>query len=153
MNTNYPLTLFYEAACALCNAEMSNLMLRNTAGLLRFVDVSAPGFKDCPPGTTLPELMALMHGLTADGRVLRGVEVFRLAYSAVGIPQVAAITSLPLIAPLSEKLYALIARNRHRLPRRLVRAMFETSLHRAAVRASKTRCDSGTCQVSQQAKE
>ena len=153
MNTaTYPLTLFYEAACPLCNAEMSNLMLRNTEGLLRFVDVSAPDFKDCPPGTTLAELMALMHGLTADGRVLRGVEVFRLAYIAVGIPQVAAITSLPLIAPLSERLYALIARNRHRLPRRLVRAMFETNLRRAAECASHARCKSGangTCQVSQ----
>ena len=149
MNTTYPLTLFYESACPLCHAEMSNLMLRNTAGLLRFVDVSAPGFKDFPPGTTLTDLMALMHGLTADGRLLRGVEVFRLAYSAVGIPQVAAITSLPFVAPLSEKLYALIARNRHRLPRRLIHAMFETSMRRAAERASRARCDGDACQVSQ----
>ena len=155
-NTAYPLTLYYEAACPLCNAEMNNLMLRNTAGLLRFVDVSAPDFKVLPPGTTQADLMALMHGLTADGRVLRGVEVFRLAYSAVGIPQVASITSLPLIAPMSERLYALIARNRHRLPRRLIHAMFETSLRRAAERASRTHCSSatgGACQISQPPKE
>jgi len=145
----YPLTLYYESACPLCNAEMNNLMLRNTAGLLRFVDVSAPGFEDCPPGTTLDELMQLMHGLTADGRVLRGVEVFRLAYSAVGIPQVEALTSLPLIAPLSERLYAVIARNRHRLPRRLIGWIFETGLRRAAERASRARCEARQCTVSQ----
>ncbi|MBV8379264.1 MAG: DUF393 domain-containing protein [Paucibacter sp.] len=148
-NATYPLTLFYESACPLCKAEMSNLMLRNTEGLLRFVDVSAPGFKDCPPGTTLTDLLSLMHGLTADGRVLRGVEVFRLAYSAVGIPQVAAITSLPLIKPLSEKLYACVARNRHRLPRRLVHAVFETGLRRAAERAASARCTDATCTASQ----
>jgi len=148
-NAVYPLTLFYESACPLCKAEMSNLMLRNTEGLLCFVDVSAPGFKDCPPGTTLDELMSLMHGLTADGRVLRGVEVFRLAYSAVGIPQVAAITSLPLIKPLSEKLYALVARNRHRLPRGLVQLAFATSLRRAAERAAANHCNADTCNVSQ----
>jgi len=149
-NAVYPLTLYYESDCSLCNAEMRNLMLRNTEGLLNFVDISAPGFKDCPPGTTLGDLMALMHGLTADGRVLRGVEVFRLAYGAVGIPQVAAITSLPLIAPLSERLYALVARNRHRLPRRLITLMFEASLRRAAERAARTaNCRDGRCETPQ----
>ena len=147
-NSAYPLTLYYESACPLCNAEMRNLMLRNTGGLLNFVDVSAPGFSDCPPGTTLDDLMALMHGLTADGRVLRGVEVFRLAYSAVGIPQVAALTSLPLIAPLSERLYRVVARNRHRLPRRLITLMFETGLRRAAERAAQqAHCDDKRCET------
>ena len=82
--TIYPLTLYYESACALCNGEMTNLMLRNTEGRLRFVDISAPGFDSPPPGTTLDDLLALIHAQTADGRVLRGVEVFRHAYRAVG---------------------------------------------------------------------
>jgi len=143
---HYPLTLYYEAACPLCDAEMRNLMLRNTAGLLRFVDVSDPGFDSCPPGTTREDLMNLMHGLTADGQVLRVIEVFRLAYSAVGIPQVAVITRLPLIAPLSEALYARLARNRHRVPRRLVHWIFETGMRHAAERAAaQPRCQAGTC--------
>ncbi|XHS77880.1 thiol-disulfide oxidoreductase DCC family protein [Burkholderiaceae bacterium UC74_6] len=141
----YPLTLYYESACQLCNAEMANLKLRDSKGLLRFVDVSATGFDACPPGTTLDDLLALIHGQTAHGRVLKGVEVFRLAYSAVGIPQVAALTRLPGIAPLSERAYALIARNRHRLPRRLITAVFEHSLRRAAQQAAARRCDGNTC--------
>ena len=44
----YPLTLYYESACPLCNAEMSNLMLRNTGGHLLFADVSAPDLPTCP---------------------------------------------------------------------------------------------------------
>jgi len=147
-NTIYPLTLYYESACPLCNAEMANLRLRDTKGLLRFIDVSAPGFDACPPGTALDDLLALIHGQTADGRVLKGVEVFRLAYSAVGIPQVAALTRLPGIAPLSERVYALIARNRHRLPRKLISAVFEHALRRAAERAAAQRCDGGICSTS-----
>ena len=38
----YPVTLYYDSACPLCDTEMHNLMLRNQAGQLRFEDVQAP---------------------------------------------------------------------------------------------------------------
>ncbi|WP_077038328.1 thiol-disulfide oxidoreductase DCC family protein [Pelomonas sp. KK5] len=149
MHSNtFPLTLFYDSACPLCDGEMHNLMLRNTEGRLRFVDIAAPGFNGHPPGTTQAQLMALMHGLCADGRVLRGVEVFRLAYGAVGIPQVAAITGLPLLAPLSERLYAFVARHRYLVPHGLSELVFGTALRRAAERAAaRGSCRDGTCRV------
>lgn len=31
----WPVTVYYDGACTLCNTEMTNLMLRNTRGLLR----------------------------------------------------------------------------------------------------------------------
>jgi predicted DCC family thiol-disulfide oxidoreductase YuxK len=143
----YPLTLYYESACPLCDAEMRNLQLRNTAGLLRFVDISSPGFKDFPPGTDLAALLALIHARRADGQVIRGVEVFRLAYSAVGLPWVARLSNLPLLRGFSEAAYALLARHRHRLPRGLVRLVFETGLRRAAERSARqANCSrSGQC--------
>lgn len=144
-STNFPLTLYYDSACPLCDGEMRNLMLRNTAGLLNFVDIADPAFDAPPPNTNREQLMALMHGLTADGRVLRGVEVFRLAYGAVGIPQVAAITGRPLVAPLSEALYARIARHRYLVPRWLSHLIFGTALRRAAERAARANCTNGNC--------
>ena len=39
---NFPLTLLYDGACPVCNLEMDNLKARNTAGLLKFVDISVP---------------------------------------------------------------------------------------------------------------
>ncbi|KTT06843.1 DCC1-like thiol-disulfide oxidoreductase family protein, partial [Pseudacidovorax intermedius] len=44
----YPLTLYYDASCPMCDAEMTHLRLRDEAGRLAFVDASAPGF-DAPP--------------------------------------------------------------------------------------------------------
>ena len=139
----YPLTLYYEAACALCNGEMTNLMLRNTDGLLKFVDVSAPDFKDLPPGTKLEDLMELIHAQKADGTVIRGVEVFRLAYEAVGLGWVSGLLKVPPLKRLAERGYPILARNRHRIPRWISHAVFETAIRRAAERAASRRCEPG----------
>ncbi len=139
----YPLTLYYEAACALCNGEMTNLMLRNTGGLLKFVDVSAPDFKDLPPGTTLKDLMELIHAKKGDGTVIRGVEVFRLAYEAVGLGWVGGLLKVTPLKRLAELGYPMLARNRHRIPRWISHAVFETAIRRAAERAASHRCQPG----------
>jgi predicted DCC family thiol-disulfide oxidoreductase YuxK len=89
----YPLTIYYDASCQLCNGEMSNLMLRNTEGLLAFVDASPPGFESPVPGATQHDLMNMIHAVRADGEVVRGVAVFRLAYGAVGLGWVTAPTA------------------------------------------------------------
>lgn len=145
-SSTYPLTIYYESACPLCNAEMSNLMLRNTDGLLRFEDVSAPGFNAPPAGTTLHDLLELIHAQKADGSVIKGVEVFRLAYGAVGLGWVTAATRWPLIGTLADRAYPVLARNRHRIPRRLVTFLFETAARRAAQRAAERgHCTADTC--------
>ncbi|MFM9879179.1 MAG: thiol-disulfide oxidoreductase DCC family protein [Burkholderiaceae bacterium] len=141
----YPLTLYYESACPLCNAEMTNLMLRNHGQLLRFVDVSAPGFAAVPPGTSLQDLLDLIHAQRADGQVVKGVEVFRLAYEAVGLGGVARALRLPVLGALAKHAYPLLARNRHRIPRSLVRFMFEGAVRRAAQRAAQTHCTPEIC--------
>jgi predicted DCC family thiol-disulfide oxidoreductase YuxK len=143
----YPLTIYYESACPLCNAEIQNLMLRNTGGLLWFADVSAPDFSDFPAGTTLADLLALVHGRTADGRVLRGVEVFRLAYQAAGLGWVSSALRLPVLGRMIEAAYPVLARHRHRLPRRLVGLLFEGALRRAAERAAQANCSNTRCSL------
>lgn len=133
MSDVYPLTLYFDGSCPLCRAEMHNLELRDAGQKLRFVDISVSA--DYPPGTDFEALMTLIHAQCADGSVLRGVEVFRLAYGAVGIPWVARLTRLPGLKGLSEALYPWIARNRYRLPRVFV-WWFDTALRRAAQAAA-----------------
>lgn len=148
MNTDiYPLTIYYDASCPLCNGEMSNLMLRNVAGLLAFVDASPTGFVSPLPGIGRDELMQLLHASKANGEVVRGVEVFRLAYGAVGLGWVTAPTSWPVLGWLADKAYPVLARNRYRIPRSLVAKLFEGVIRRAAEQASqRPRCTSTTCQ-------
>jgi predicted DCC family thiol-disulfide oxidoreductase YuxK len=141
----YPLTIYYESACPLCNAEMTNLMLRNTDQLLEFADISAPGFDALPDGTTLQAMLEIIHARRADGVVIRGVEVFRLAYDAVGLSRVAGALRLPVLGWAADRSYPWVARNRHRFPRALIRLLFEGETRRAAERAAGTRCTSAAC--------
>ena len=144
MDTNiYPLTIYYESACSLCRSEMTNLILRNTAGRLRFVDISNPDFCTPPPGTTQRGLLNLMHAQRADGTVIKGVDVFRLAYRAVGLDWVAAGLEWPLLRTIADRIYPWVARHRHQFPRWLSRVLFETAIRRAAHPAANSTCRIG----------
>lgn len=142
----YPLTIYYDASCHLCNGEMRNLMLRNTAGQLVFVDASAPDFASPIPNTTQADLMSMIHAVQADGQVIRGVEVFRQAYGAVGLGWVTAPTAWPVLRQWADRAYPLLVRNRYRIPRWLVAALFEGPTRRAAERAAqRAQCRDDHC--------
>lgn len=142
----YPLTLYYDGSCALCDAEMQNLMLRNSAGQLKFVDISAPEVDELPAGTRREELMTVIHAQRADGTLLRGVDVFRHAYRAVELDWVSRSLELPVLGTLADRLYPWLARHRQHFPRPLAWLLFETAIRRAARRAAeRARCSAGTC--------
>jgi len=144
----YPLTIYYDASCPLCNGEMHNLMLRNVNGLLQFVDASPADFNSPLEGIAREDLMKLLHARKANGEVIKGVEVFRLAYTAVGLGWVTAPTAWPVLRWLADKGYPVLARNRHRLPHWLVAPLFEGASRRAAERAAqRARCHDQTCQM------
>ncbi|MDH0867707.1 DUF393 domain-containing protein [Mitsuaria sp. GD03876] len=144
----YPLTLYFDGACPICHGEMHNLMLRNEAGLLRFVDISTPGFSEVPPGTDLRALMDLMHARRADGRLAIGAEAIRLAYRGARLDGLARVMDLPLLRTFCDRAYPVLARNRYRIPRPVVRLVFETALRRAAERrAGRSPCRDGACDL------
>lgn len=111
----YPLTVYFDASCALCSAEMGNLKARDTAGRLHMVDCSAPSFAGGP--APRDALMAAIHVRDADGRVRVGVPAIRACRTAVGLSSGGMLLDLPLVAPLADRAYALLARNRYRIPR------------------------------------
>ncbi len=144
----YPLTLYYDGSCRLCSAEIRNLALRNTQGRLRFVDCSPADFNSPIPGTGRADLMQQMHGLGAQGQVLRAVDVFMAAYRAVGLPGVSRMLAHPVVRPIADRAYPWIVRNRYRLPRWLIGGLFEHAARRAAERAaSQAHCRDGACAV------
>ena len=59
--------------------------------------------------------MAEIHARLPDGSVIRGVEVFRRLYAAVGFGPLVALTRLPGISQLLDAAYGLFAKNRLRL--------------------------------------
>lgn len=145
-HNTYPLTIYYDGSCPLCNAEISNLKLRNQQGLLVFVDASATPNVSALEGVSYADLMRIIHAQTAHGQVVNGVAVFRLAYDAVGLGWVTRPTTWPVLGQVADWIYPKLAANRNRIPRRLVSSLFEGITRRAAEQAAKqAQCNDKHC--------
>lgn len=140
----YPLTLLYDEACPLCKSEIDNLKARNEAGTLRFVDVSDPDFDPTPYSVPLADMMAVIHAVRGDGSLVKGVEVFRLAYGAVGLGWITRPTAWPLLKPLFDRAYIHLARNRYLVSERLAWLLFGIAARRAERRSRA--CKDGLCE-------
>ena len=124
MTANHPgHTVYYDGACPLCRSEMGVLMRDNQAGLLRFVDISRPGFDAAALGVTQAALMARLHVQRPDGGWLIGVPSVQAAYAATGHHRVAAALALPAVARLARPAYDWLAAHRYRLPRWLLKGV------------------------------
>jgi predicted DCC family thiol-disulfide oxidoreductase YuxK len=151
MRTNYPLTLLYDARCAVCALEMDHLRDRAQQrgdGRLVFIDISAPGFDPAPFGATLAAMNAEIHGVRPDGSVLRGVPVLRLAYAAVGLGWVLWPTGWAPLRPLFDAGYRVFARYRQSISRVAAPLIQGLRAHRVAQRMKA--CQGGACEHNNQ---
>lgn len=117
MSDDFPLTVFYDAACPVCALEMDALRRRDGCRRLQLVDTSAPGFDAGAYGFAADDLDAVIHAVRPDGSVVRGMDVLRLAYGAGGFGWLVQATRLPLLKGACDVGYRLFARHRHRLSR------------------------------------
>ncbi len=113
----YPLTLFYDAGCAVCALEMDHLRARNRHHRLTFIDITQPGFNASAYGVTLADMNAELHGQRADGEVIHGVQVLRLAYEAVGLGLFWRPVAWAPLRPLADLAYRAFARHRQPISR------------------------------------
>lgn len=148
MNAIYPLTLLYDASCPVCALEMDHLRARNHAGQLGFVDISAAGFDPTPYGATLAQMDAEIHAVRADGQVLKGVQVLRLAYEAVGLGWVMRPVAWgPLRGP-ADLAYRSFARHRRTISRVAAPLIEGVRALRAWQTARRMqRCTDGACTI------
>jgi len=111
------LTLFYDGACPLCQAEILFLSGRNQAGLLNFVDINSKAYDPLKVGVSCEEALAAMYGLYADGTLIHGVTVFPEAYRRAELPTLAWIFSRKSMQPVLKMGYRFFAKNRHAISR------------------------------------
>ena len=143
---DYPLTLFYDAACPVCSLEMDHLRERDVGGRLVFVDIGAPGFDATAHGATLQAMNAEIHARRPDGSMLKGVEVLRLAYDAVGLGWVLRVSAWPPLRPAFDLAYRGFARHRIAISRAaapLIRSLRHLRARRAMGRMRE--CSAGAC--------
>ena len=111
------LTLFYDGACPLCQAEILFLSGRNQADLLGFVDINSKAYDPLKVGVSCEEALAAMYGQYADGTLINGVTVFPEAYRRAELPTLAWIFSRKSMQPILKMGYRFFANNRHAISR------------------------------------
>jgi predicted DCC family thiol-disulfide oxidoreductase YuxK len=113
MDTNtYPLEFLFDGNCPICRYDVARLHKADDHNRLLFIDVTAPDFKAESYGQTREALLARIYARRADGVMVEGPEVFRLALAAVGYGWLVAPTRWPVFNQITEAAYNWFARNR-----------------------------------------
>ncbi len=109
------ITILYDGRCPTCVAQANLLRgLDREGNRIGWVDMTARGFEAATFGLDPEEVRTQVHGVLADGTVVRGMEVIRRAYRAVGWGWVVAPTGWPGLKWLCDRGYAWFAKNRRR---------------------------------------
>jgi predicted DCC family thiol-disulfide oxidoreductase YuxK len=111
----FDIEVFFDGGCPLCASEMNWLRRRDKAGRIKFTDIDDSAFDAAAHGKSVAELMAQMHGRLPDGKWLRGVEVFRHIYSAIGFRWLVFISRLPILSQTLDIGYWFFSKYRRRL--------------------------------------
>ncbi|TNF35281.1 MAG: DUF393 domain-containing protein [Gammaproteobacteria bacterium] len=123
------LTLFYDAKCPLCLAEMQQLKACDMQGKLVFENIHAPDFKQRYPYIDPDYANRILHGQLESGKIIKGLDVTHMAWSMVGKHKWLAILRWPMVRKIADVVYLVFARHRYRISRLLT---------------GKPRCDSCT---------
>ncbi len=104
--------VFYDGDCPLCKREIDMIRRKDRGGQLKLTDIADENF--VAEGRTLKELMREIHGRTAKGDFVTGVDVFREIYRCLGFGFLVNISSLPVIRQALDLGYRLFAYFRYR---------------------------------------
>lgn len=152
MKDYYPLTVYFDASCALCSSEMQAIKSRDSAQQLVLIDCSAVTFDDAPfrnDGITRDAMMDCLHVRDNRGRWIKGVASFELLYRTVGLTSMAEFWAGRFTRPVMERLYPWIARHRQLISRTGLPMLFKLwgmCEARRSYRRSK-QCTEGRCSI------
>jgi predicted DCC family thiol-disulfide oxidoreductase YuxK len=108
----YPLEFLYDGDCPICRADVARLHNADHHRRLTFIDAASPDFDPAVYGRTREMLLARIHARRADGVIIEGPEVFRLALTAIGYGWLVAPTRWPGFSQITEFAYSWFARHR-----------------------------------------
>jgi len=145
MNATYPISIYYDSSCPLCNQEMIRMKQHDQDGNLILIDCSSANFVAPEGAPSKDKMMRLLHVLTADGTWVIGVPAFRLAYAGVGFQFVADWLDKPYVKGIMNKIYPVIANNRYLIPGWFAEVWFNWLATQAQRRSQS--CANGQCKI------
>jgi predicted DCC family thiol-disulfide oxidoreductase YuxK len=149
--------VIYDSKCGVCKLEIDWLSRRdhriNSASTpkLKMTDLESDDYNPSDPANgnvSYKEALAAIHAVTSDGKVIKGVEVFALAYQQVGLGWLFAITKWPVLEPLVNFGYEVFAKYRTVLTRgSSMDALIEAYEGKKAMEQAKKAADCETCKT------
>jgi predicted DCC family thiol-disulfide oxidoreductase YuxK len=113
------LTLYFDGACPLCSREARFYGERAPLGRIAFVDIAAADFDAAAHGLNAVAIHRQIHGRTADGRLVVGIDALAQMWSLLPRSRwLAVLTRIPGIRQLMQMGYWAFARLRPHLPGR-----------------------------------
>ncbi|HEY9297503.1 MAG TPA: DUF393 domain-containing protein [Phormidium sp.] len=108
---SWQIELLYDGQCPLCLREVNFLQRRDAGrGLVAFVDIAEDDYTpEAHGGVDFETAMGRIHAVLPDGTVIKNVEVFRRVYEILGMGWICAVTKLPVIGAIVDKLYEIWA--------------------------------------------
>lgn len=115
MSNSIEFSLLYDGHCPICCKEVAWLRRWNRWQKLALIDIQSSDFNPSDYGLTHDTLMARIHGVYPDGRIITGMAVFRETYRAIGLCWLMTPTGWPLLSWLFDTLYDQFAKHRIKL--------------------------------------
>ncbi len=111
---SWKIKLLYDGECPLCMREVRFLQKRDGGrGLVSFVDIADENYSPADnAGIDYETAMGRIHGILADGTLVKDLEVFRRVYEILGMGWVYALTKLPILGAIATWLYRIWAKLR-----------------------------------------
>jgi len=114
---SWKIKLLYDGDCPLCLREVNFLQKRDAGrGLVAFVDIANDDYSPQEnAGIDYETAMGRIHGILPNGTVIQNIAVFRQVYEVLGLGWVYAVTKLPVIGAIANKIYGIWADLRLRM--------------------------------------
>jgi predicted DCC family thiol-disulfide oxidoreductase YuxK len=111
LQPNWKVELLYDGKCPLCLREVNFLRQKDAGrGIISFVDIADDNYlPEEHSNIDFATAMGRIHAVLPDGTTIKNVAVFRRVYEELGMGWVYAITRLPLVSSISDRLYGIWA--------------------------------------------
>jgi predicted DCC family thiol-disulfide oxidoreductase YuxK len=110
-----PLTIYYDAACPLCQAEIHFLKHHNQRNLLYFIDLHTLSESETEVNCSLA--MQTIHGCLGRDKIITGPSVFYEAYKRTDLKLINYLFSLAWFRLFYAHFYKVFAQHRHQISR------------------------------------
>jgi predicted DCC family thiol-disulfide oxidoreductase YuxK len=114
-HTDFDIAALYDGGCPSCSRQVERLREWDTRGLIRFTDVSAPGFDaDRDAGIPVERTTDCLQVRMESGEVLAGSDALRYLNQIAGLARQLELTRLPGFARFITVAYRTLAENGRR---------------------------------------